>query len=238
MKTLAIDTSNQVMGVAVSDGPVILGEIITNMKKNHSVRLLPAIDTLLQEVQLETTDLECVAVAHGPGSYTGVRIGVTVAKTMAWSLDIPLVGVSSLEVLAQNSRHFDGCLSPLFDARRGRVYTGLYRHEQGNSKNVEEDRVTVLHNWLALLKKRAEKILFLGQGLSQHKETIADMLGAQAFFAEPGEQNPRPGELALLANQRITAGPVHEKVPAYLQLAEAEAKWLAAQESKNDGSVR
>lgn len=230
MKTLAIDTSNQAMGVAVCDGDLVLGEITTNMKKNHSVRLMPAVETLLREVQLEATDLDVLAVAHGPGSYTGVRIGVTVAKTLTWSLGIPIVGVSSLEVLAQNGGRFDGEISPLFDARRGQVYTGLYGKKKGHIENVQEDRITMLTDWLDTLKMDTEKILFIGQDLDKHKETIANIMGEQACFAEAGEQNPRAGELALLANRQASGQSVHGLVPEYLQLAEAESKWLASQE--------
>lgn len=230
MKVLAIDTSNQVMGVAVTDGDLILGEMITNMKKNHSVRLMPSIQLLLREVNLEPKDLDRVAVAAGPGSYTGVRIGVTVAKTLAWSLDIPIVGVSSLEVLAQNGHRFDGGVSPIFDARRGQVYTGLYGIKNGRFENVEKNRIQLLADWLGELNRRAQPILFLGQDLDKHDETIKELLGDRAFFAEAGEQNPRPGELALLASRREPAKSVHPFVPEYLQLAEAESKWLASQE--------
>lgn len=230
MKVLALDTSNQVMGVAVVDQDVVLGEIITNMKKNHSVRLMPAVESLLQEVYVDVKELDRIAVAYGPGSYTGVRIGVTVAKTLAWSLGIPIVGVSSLEVLAQNGRRFDGLVSPLFDARRGQVYTGLYARQGGHFENVKTDRMILLVDWLNGLKQQPKPILFLGQDLDKHSETIKETLGNQAVFAAAGEQNPRPGELALIASRRDPAQSVHTFVPEYLQLAEAESKWLASQE--------
>ncbi|HEU5139503.1 MAG TPA: tRNA (adenosine(37)-N6)-threonylcarbamoyltransferase complex dimerization subunit type 1 TsaB [Bacillales bacterium] len=229
MKILAIDTSNQVMGVAVSDGQFILGEMITNMKKNHSVRVMPAIQSLLREVRLKPEDLDCVAVAHGPGSYTGVRIGVTIAKTLAWSLGIPVVGISSLEVLAQNGRRFDGLVSPIFDARRGQVYTGLYGSEYDSFHNIKKDKIILLANWLDELKTE-ESILFIGQDLEKHGQFIMEKLGSQATLAETGEQNPRPGALALLAAQRSPAHSVHSFTPEYLQMAEAESKWLASQE--------
>lgn len=230
MKVLAIDTSNQVMGVAVTNGGVVLGEIITNMKKNHSVRLMPAIETLLREVHLKPGDLDRIAVASGPGSYTGVRIGVTAAKTLSWALGIPLVGVSSLEVLAQNGRRFHGLVSPVFDARRGQVYTGLYGSPSRGFENVSADRIALLTDWLDVLQQYREKILFLGQDLKKHRETIKAKLGDQAHFAEAGEQNPRAGALALLGGRYTPVQSVHTFVPEYLQLAEAEAKWRAARE--------
>lgn len=106
MTILAIDTSNLTLGVAlIKDGKVI-AEHISHLKKNHSVRAMPAIDELLKECGLKPSDLTQIAVAKGPGSYTGVRIGVTIAKTLAWSLNIPVKTVSSLEVLAANGRFF------------------------------------------------------------------------------------------------------------------------------------
>jgi tRNA threonylcarbamoyladenosine biosynthesis protein TsaB len=126
MKMLAIDTSNFVMGVAVVEENKVIGEIITNLKKNHSVRVMNAVESLLKDCDIAPSELDRIVVAHGPGSYTGVRIGVTIAKTLAWTLNIPLIGVSSLEALAANGRYFDGYIAPLFDARRQQLYTGLY----------------------------------------------------------------------------------------------------------------
>src|SRR5690625_6772704 len=106
MNILAIDTSNQTMGVAVLKENQISCEIVTNIKKNHSVRLMPAIDQLMKEVSVMPEELNKIVVAKGPGSYTGVRIGLTTAKTMAWALNIPVVGVSSLETLTYQGQFF------------------------------------------------------------------------------------------------------------------------------------
>lgn len=109
---------------------------------------MPAIDELLKECGLKPSDLTQIAVAKGPGSYTGVRIGVTIAKTLAWSLNIPVKTVSSLEVLAANGRFFQGLICPLFDARRGQVYTGLYQYRDGKLHGLEEDQNILLEDWL------------------------------------------------------------------------------------------
>src|SRR5574342_1006942 len=129
MTVLAIDTSNYALGVALLEENQVLGEYITNLKKNHSVRIMPAIQTLMKDCERVPADLTKIVVAEGPGSYTGVRIGVTIAKTLAWTLNIPMSGVSSLEVAAASAgRYFDGYVSPFFDARRGQIYTGLYKY--------------------------------------------------------------------------------------------------------------
>jgi len=115
MKILAIDTSNFALGVALLNGNQVVGEYITNVKKNHSVRAMPAIEKLMHDCDMKPVDLDKIVVAKGPGSYTGVRIGVTIAKTLAWTLNIPISGVSSLEVLAANGNVFLGYICPLFD---------------------------------------------------------------------------------------------------------------------------
>lgn len=226
---LAIDTSINVLGVAVANEKKVIAELITNEKKNHSVRLMPAIDHLLKEVDLNPKQLDRIIVAEGPGSYTGVRIGVSVAKTLAWSLQIPLVGISSLEVLAYNGRYFPGVVSPLFDARRGQVYTGLYRFEQGAIQTVKEDQIIDAADWANELKRRNEPVLFLGNDIEKHRDTFESILQKLANFGELSQLNPRPGELAIVGMKRDPEVHVHHFTPNYVQLAEAEKKWLTAQ---------
>ncbi|WP_416829667.1 tRNA (adenosine(37)-N6)-threonylcarbamoyltransferase complex dimerization subunit type 1 TsaB [Ectobacillus polymachus] len=227
MKVLAIDTSNQVMGVGLVDGSNVLGEIVTNTKNNHSVRLMPAIEQLLSMCNVKSTELEKIVVAQGPGSYTGIRIGVTVAKTLAWSLQIPLSGVSSLAALAVNGVYFKGYICPLFDARRQQVFTGLYRWDNGLQVE-EKDRIILLPDWMQIVKKYEQPVLFIGQDLAIHQSMIEQELGEQAIFAKATINQPRPGALAILGAEE-PAQDVHTFVPSYLRLAEAEAKWLANQ---------
>lgn len=229
MKVLAIDTSNNSLGVAVTNSEQVIGEYITNLKKNHSVRVMPAIEKLLQDCEMKPKDLEKIVVAKGPGSYTGVRIGVTIAKTLAWTLNIPLVGVSSLQVLAAGAgRYFDGGVSPLFDARRGQIYTGLYQYQNGQMETLVQDQIILTTDWVNQLQSFEGKVLFVGGDLPLHREVIKESLGGKAVFAEITEHNPRPSELALLG-QDLQGEDVHTFVPNYIRLAEAESKWLEAQ---------
>ncbi|AAU22201.1 tRNA (adenosine(37)-N6)-threonylcarbamoyltransferase complex dimerization subunit type 1 TsaB [Bacillus licheniformis] len=228
MTILAIDTSNLTLGVAlIKDGKVI-AEHISHLKKNHSVRAMPAIDELLKECGLKPSDLTQIAVAKGPGSYTGVRIGVTIAKTLAWSLNIPVKTVSSLEVLAANGRFFQGLICPLFDARRGQVYTGLYQYRDGKLHGLEEDQNILLEDWLKKLKAMDQQVLFIGSDTGIHREMIERILDEQAVIADPALQLPRPSELALIGELKEDE-PVHSIVPNYIRLAEAEAVWLEKQ---------
>ncbi|PLR76510.1 tRNA (adenosine(37)-N6)-threonylcarbamoyltransferase complex dimerization subunit type 1 TsaB [Bacillus sp. V3-13] len=226
MKVLAVDTSNYILGVALLDENKVIGEYITNLKKNHSVRVMPAIEELMKECNLQPADLTKIVVAKGPGSYTGVRIGVSIAKTLAWTLKIPLVGVSSLEVLAASSgRYFNGAVSPLFDARRGQIYTGLYQFENGKPVTLHKDQLVLSVDWANGLMSLNKPILFTGNDLPLHRSIIEETLGKQAVFAEITELNPRPSELALLGSLR-EGEEVHSFVPNYIRLAEAEANWL------------
>lgn len=228
MTILAIDTSNYPLGVALIEDNQVLGEYITNLKKNHSVRIMPAIQTLMKDCERVPAQLTKIVAAKGPGSYTGVRIGVTIAKTMAWSLKIPLVGVSSLEIIAAGAgRYFDGYISPLFDARRGQIYTGLYEYQSGKLTAVKDDRLVLSADWAESLKGLKKPILFVGNDIPLHQTVINDTLGSQAVFAAITEHNPRPAELALLGKDK-QGEDIHSFVPNYIRLAEAEAKWLEA----------
>jgi tRNA threonylcarbamoyladenosine biosynthesis protein TsaB len=215
--------------VSLATEEKVLGEIITYVKKNHSVRLMPSIEQLLKDTGIKPVDLDRIIVAEGPGSYTGVRIGVTVAKTLAWSLNIPIVGVSSLKVLAANGKFFSGVIVPLFDARRGQVYTGLYEYAQQDLTCIEEDKIVLLEEWLMKLKERNNPVLFVGNDVSIHKEVIKEKLGELAFFTSVSQQNARPAELAAIG--MISEGQsAHSLVPNYIKMAEAEEKWLASQQ--------
>lgn len=228
MKILAIDTSNDVLGIGLVDETKVIGEYITNLKKNHSIRVMPAIDRLLADCDTEPSDLGKIVVAGGPGSYTGVRIGVTIAKTMAWSLGIPLSSVSSLAVLAASGRYFPGLVSPLFDARRGLIYTGLYRFENQELTMIKKDQNIPAAEWAEILKDAGEPVLFVGNDINIHRETFNKTLGDLAHFAAIGECNPKPGELGLLGIGRPEEN-VHTFTPNYIRLVEAEAKWLERQ---------
>ncbi|KRU15354.1 MULTISPECIES: tRNA (adenosine(37)-N6)-threonylcarbamoyltransferase complex dimerization subunit type 1 TsaB [Bacillus] len=228
MTILAIDTSNHTLGIALVKNSTVIGESITYLKKNHSVRAMPTVEALMKECGVAPSELSKIVVAKGPGSYTGVRIGVTIAKTLAWTLSIPISAVSSLETLAANGQYFDGWISPLFDARRGQVYTGLYTFEEGKIQEIKQDQNILLTDWLYELKQTGKPVLFLGQDVHLHEESIRSILGETAVIAEGAFHNPRPSMLAFLGADR-PAEDVHQLVPNYIRMAEAEVKWLEGQ---------
>jgi tRNA threonylcarbamoyladenosine biosynthesis protein TsaB len=230
MKLLSIDTSNYPLGIALIEEGKVIGEYITNLKKNHSVRAMTAIEQLLKDCDTDPKELSKIVVANGPGSYTGVRIGVTLAKTLAWSLNIPLIPVSSLAVQAASGRNFNGYIAPIFDARRGQVYTGLYKFEGDRIIQVEEDRNVLMTDWANKLKEYDGEILFIGNDVNIHEETIKEVLGDQARVAPFVSNNPRPSELAFIGAD-LEENTAHEVVPNYIRLAEAEVKWLESQKN-------
>lgn len=228
MTILAIDTSNYTLGVALLNEDKVIGEFMTNIKVNHSIRAMPAIQNLMKDCGIEPNQLSKIVVAKGPGSYTGVRIGVTIAKTLAWSLNIPIIGISSLEILASSAgRYFGGYIAPLFDARRGQLYTGLYEYQNGEIKTIVADQNVMNTDWVERLKSLDKPILFVGNDLPLHQDVIVKALGEKAIFAEITEHNPRPSELGFLGKDR-PAGDVHTFVPNYIRLVEAEVKWMEA----------
>ncbi|WP_223703366.1 tRNA (adenosine(37)-N6)-threonylcarbamoyltransferase complex dimerization subunit type 1 TsaB [Sutcliffiella deserti] len=228
-KVLAIDTSTYVLGVAIVEEGKVIGELVTNLQKNHSVRAMPAIEQLLRDCEVQPNELTHIVVGKGPGSYTGVRIGVTLAKTLAWALNLPLAGVSSLELLAANGRYFPGSVCSIVDARRGQVYTGLYKWENQRVVTEIEDINILLTDWLTMLKEKGKDVLFIGNDVHIHKDTIIEYLGELAHFAQNSENNPRPSELALIGLHK-DAEDLHAFVPNYTRLAEAETKWLESKD--------
>lgn len=232
MKILAMDTSNQVLSVALLDDKQIIGEITTNIMKNHSVRLMPAVEKLMQDVNIKPSDLEQIVVAKGPGSYTGVRIGLATAKTMAWALSIPVVGVSSLETLAYQGILFEGIICPFFDARRGLVYTGAYQSEKGKLQTVMQEENLLMKDWLDRLNKTGKQVLFLSPDINTFSELIYEKLQDQAVIANPTIHLPRASHLGVLGQEKEPES-VHQLVPNYLRLAEAEANWQRQQKEKS-----
>lgn len=223
---LGIDTSNSPLAIALAKDDTILIEETSNLKINHSLTAMPAVEDLMAKAKVNPSQLTHIAVAEGPGSYTGVRIGLTIAKTLAWSLKIPLHMVSSLKVLAANGQFFDGIICPLMDARRGTAFMGAYDGE--SLKSVIPDQHSDVREFLLQLKETGRPVLFVGMDIEIHKETIGEVLGDQAAFAAPQNRLPRASNLIMLAKQSNEQN-VHHAVPEYRRITEAEANYFKAQ---------
>ncbi|RNF38946.1 tRNA (adenosine(37)-N6)-threonylcarbamoyltransferase complex dimerization subunit type 1 TsaB [Planococcus salinus] len=230
MICLGIDTSNSPLSIALAKDQTVLIEEISNLKINHSLTAMPAIEEMMKKANVMPADLTHIAVAQGPGSYTGVRIGLTIAKTLAWSLKIPLHMVSSLKVLAANGQYFDGIICPVMDARRGTAFTGAYRG--GTLEEVIADRHSDFKDFLKILKSLNEPVLFTGEDAAVHEKAIREIMGDTAFFSAPQNRLPRASHLIMLA-QQTEAKDVHFAVPEYQRITEAEANYLKSQDGQS-----
>ena len=210
MKVLAFDTSSKALAIAILEDESLLAEMTINIKKNHSVTLMPAIDFLMESLDLKPTDLERIVVAEGPGSYTGLRIAVATAKTLAHTLKIDLVGVSSLRILVPED--IDGLVIPLMDARRNHVYAGFY--ENGRAVQPEAH------------------LTFVGE-VENFAEQIQSALPAALIKATL----PSAVLLAKIGLQ-LSDRSVHDFVPNYLKRVEAEENWLKNHQETSDSYIK
>ena len=213
MKVLAFDTSSKALSLAILEDKQVLAETTINIKKNHSITLMPAIDFLMASLDWTPKDLDRIVVAEGPGSYTGLRIAVATAKTLAHTLNIELIGMSSL--LSLVPRQQEGLLVPLMDARRNNVYAGFYE----NAKPVMPEAHL---SFAEVLEKvtDAEQVTFVGE-VGPFVEQIQEHLPRTNYK----ETLPNAANLALLAWDK-EADSLHDFVPNYLKRVEAEENWL------------
>lgn len=224
---LGIDTSHTPLAVAVVKDDQVLAEYKSSLKITHSIGTMPAIEELLKKADIKPNEIDAIAVANGPGSYTGVRIGVTIGKTLAWTLNIPIVSVSSLQVLAGNAPFFPGVVCAIMDARRGNVFAGIYT----NGEVVKESHMS-LAELLATVDEMGQPVLFVGSDVSIHWEQIQEVLGDKVQSANAAFSLPSAAVLIELAKKIEPTG-VHATVPEYLRVTEAEANWMKEQK-KND----
>ncbi|WP_336637156.1 tRNA (adenosine(37)-N6)-threonylcarbamoyltransferase complex dimerization subunit type 1 TsaB [Lysinibacillus fusiformis] len=229
---LGIETANTPLSIAVVKDGKVVAEMVQNIKLTHSAGAMPAIEEVMARIDVRPNDLDAIAVSEGPGSYTGVRIGVTLAKTLAWSLQTPLVGVSSLKTLAANATLYNGLICPIFDARRGNVYTAVYQGE--TLEAFVEDHHAHIDDLLVRLKALEQPILFVGTDVDIFWENIVQILGDHAVRAPFSIDLPRATEVIHLATKMElpSVEATHHFVPQYKRIAEAEANWLKEQKEK------
>lgn len=230
MKILAIDAASTTMAVAVIDYHKILGSLVINGMKNHSVTLMPAIEQMMAQLNMAPSEIDRIAVSQGPGSYTGLRIGVTLAKTLAWTLNKELVGVSSLAVIASNLKT-TRYIVPVMDARRQNVYSGVYQWKDHLLVNVWPDRHVALTQWLEELHQLDGEVQFIGE-----TEKFMGTILNEGYWgnAYPELDTPNGVNLALLGEKKTPETDIAAFVPQYLKLVEAEEKWQLSHPGAHD----
>lgn len=229
MLVLGIETSNTTLSVALVEGSQILATHDEQARNSHSERLMPVIEEIFQKSGKEIQELDLIAVAQGPGSYTGIRIGVTVAKTLAWTLEKTLVGISSLEVLARNLT-VPGIIVPLFDARRRTVFSGAY--DGMTYERIIPDGHYEADDLFKKLKDHAQNLYFIGLDVDLYWDSLVQAFGPQAKKLEEAAINlPRASVLAMAAMDQEPVQDIHSFVPVYHRIPEAEANWQQGQEN-------
>jgi tRNA threonylcarbamoyladenosine biosynthesis protein TsaB len=164
MKILALDSTENIAAVAITDGKTLIGSTVINAGKSHSELLLPAIEALMNAAGLSYSDIDMFACSSGPGSFTGVRIGVSTVKGLAFGYNKPCVGVSATEALAYNFIDFDGIICPAMDARRSQLYNALFRSENGTITRLCDDRTIPASSLASELTVYNEPIYINGGG--------------------------------------------------------------------------
>ena len=218
MKLLALDTSGKTVSVAFVSDDVTVGEIFFDVERHHSEILLPAIDHLLKGAGVRIGDLDLFACTVGPGSFTGVRIGVSTVKGLALAYDRPIAGVSTLEALAVNAAGFPTLVCPLIDAKRGQVYAGFYRSDTAGSLTcLSPDCLLAAEE----IPNRIEgDAVFVGSGAGVYQELICARPQGRSLFAPPHLHRISAAAAGIVARRKAEAGdllPAVQLAPVYLR---------------------
>lgn len=227
MKLLAIDTSSRSASCAVTEDGVLLGEFYANVKLTHSCTILPMVQDLLARTSLTLAEMDAFGVTVGPGSFTGLRIGLSAVKGMAHGLGKPCVGVSTLEALAWNLQ-FPCEVAPVLDARCAQVYTALFRWEDGVLTRLAPDEAISIAELEARLKNRGTPLFLVGDGAELCYNTFSGRVPCS--LPSPALRFTRAAAAALACEQAFARGETVNPgalSPAYLRLPQAERELLA-----------
>lgn len=229
MKILGIDSCTKACGASLYEDGKITASFTVNNALTHSQTLLPTIKNMLNEANLELKNMDYIAVSVGPGSFTGIRIGLATAKGLAHSNDIPMIGVSTLESLAYNIPYFEGIICPCLDARRNQVYNALFKFEDGVLRRLTPDRAISASDLTEELKAYNETIAFIGDGSHIGYNSAKDVLKSVHISANLNFVNSASvcmaaaNELTLCTFRPLQYNEIN---PVYLRLSQAEREKL------------
>jgi tRNA threonylcarbamoyladenosine biosynthesis protein TsaB len=225
MRLLAIETATMLGGLAIMDGTTLVAESRINVRVTHSERLMKEIDHVLTVARMELGDIDVFGISIGPGSFTGLRVGLSTVKGLVYATGKKFVTVPTLEAFAWNVPFSDRQVCPLLDARRKEVYaTALKWVGDGFVKVIDEQALRIG----TLLSMIDAPTVFLGEGAILNRESIERELGEKAFFGSPPQMFPSPANVAFLCMKKAEGGEyseAHAAVPAYLRRSEAEIKF-------------
>lgn len=225
MKILGLDSSGIVASVAVVEEETLLTEYTVDYKKTHSQTLLPMLDTIGKMIELDMQTIDAIAVAAGPGSFTGLRIGSATAKGLGLALEKPIVAVPTTEALAYNLFGSRGIVCPLMDARRNQVYTGIYRFRGNEMVTVEGQMAVDIDMVAEKLNALGEEVIFLGDGVPVFREILKEKIQVPCIFAPAHVNKQRASAVAALGLVYARQGRLEsaaEHKPEYLRMSQAE----------------
>ena len=225
MKLLVLDSSGLVASVALLEDERLIAEYTTGNKLTHSQTLLPMLDEIIRRTTFDMEDVDAIAVAMGPGSFAGLRIGAATAKGLGLALDKPVIPVPTVDGLAYQLFGVSSLICPMMDARRKQVYTGFYRFHGDQMEVVKEQCAQSVQDTLEQLKAYGEPVIFLGDGVPVYRKEIEEAMGADAVFAPAHANRQRAGAVGALAEVYYRKGiwqSADAFAPEYLRKSQAE----------------
>lgn len=230
MKILAIDTSTMLGGVAIMEDERLIAESRLNIKSTHSERLMTEIEHCLKRAELSISNIDVFAVAIGPGSFTGLRIGLSTVKGFSYAVGKPIVAVPTMEALAWNFPYSEYPVCTLLDARKREVYAAVFKWEKDGFVRLVKETVSNPEDFLNNLSDLSgyDKFIFAGEGADLYEKNIVKHFAEKAVFASPDKMVPLPSNVAMLGFQKALNKDFSEPVnlaPLYIRKSEAEIKW-------------
>lgn len=229
MKILALDSSGLVASAALVEGDKLIAEYTIQYKKTHSQTLLPMVEEIRDMVELDLNTVDAIAVAAGPGSFTGLRIGSATAKGLAFALDKPIVPVPTVDGLAYQMYGTDALVCPIMDARRNQVYTGIYefiwQEDKYDMHVIKEQCAAAFDEIAGVLNDLGRKVVFLGDGVPVFRERMAEVMQVPYTLAPAHRSRQSAACIAALGSLYYAQGRVEsgaEHAPVYLRLSQAE----------------
>ena len=225
MRILAFDSSGLVASVAIVEEEQTVAEYTVNYKKTHSQTLLPMLDEIVKMTDMGLQSIDAIAVAGGPGSFTGLRIGSATAKGLGLALNKPLIHIPTLEGMAYNLYGSSAVICPIMDARRKQVYTGIYRFEEGELKVLEDQTAIAVDELIQKLNEMGEEVVFLGDGVPVYADCLREGLSIPFTFAPANMNRQRASSVGLLGIEYFKQGKTEtarEHQPDYLRVSQAE----------------
>lgn len=226
MKILALETATIAGSVAICDDTSgLMGEVKINVKIAHAERLMPSIQWLLESSRVTINEIDAFAISIGPGSFTGLRIGVSTVKGFAFATNRPVVAIPTLDAFARTLPFCSYQICPLLDARKDEVFAGLYRWEDNNIIKIMPERAV---SPCDLFRDIKEKTVFIGDGIIRYGDMVKEICGDKAIFPPPSIMSPSAATVGEIAFEKIKQGDLADPVsltPFYIRKSEAELNW-------------